>query len=87
MAHLATVSADAATWTQITDADATSITFQNRSEYDCYIAVTTDETEPTDLSTAVKYGPGQGENSLTLSTAFDGTSGADRVWVYARNAI
>ena len=87
MARTTVLSIPALTWTQITNDDVTTITFQNRSEYDCYIAVTTDTNAPTDLSTAVKYGPGQGENSLTLSTAFDGTSGADRVWVYARDPL
>jgi len=87
MARTTVLSIPALTWTQITNDDVTTITFQNRSEYDCYVAVTTDETAPTDLSTAVKYGPGQGENSMTLSSAFDGTSGADRVWVYARDPI
>jgi len=87
MAQTTVVNVPALTWTQLTNGDVTTISFENLSEYDCYIAVTTDTTAPTDLTTAALYGPRRGEANLTLADVFDGTSGADRVWAYARDPI
>lgn len=78
-----TVSVASATWTQITDADVTAITFQNLSDFSMFVKATTDTTAPTDLTGALKYAPGQGERAVAMADLFPGLTGADRVWVYA----
>lgn len=71
-------------WTQITNADVSSITFQNQSDRSCKIivAATVGETPPLTVS-GVSYDPDEGEYDLPLTNAFLGVSGANRVWVYA----
>jgi hypothetical protein len=85
MAQNTTISIPAFTWTQLTDADVTSITFQVMpSGFYVYIKATTDTTAPTDLSGSIKYSPGQGERNVSIADLFPGITGADRVWAYAR---
>ncbi len=71
-----------ATWTQLTDADVTSITFQNKSGNYILVKGTAGATAPTDDNGAVRYNPGQGELNTTLSDLFPGVS-ATRVYAYA----
>ena len=71
------------TWTQITDADVTAITFQNRGKGHVFV-VGTDGTTPTGY-TGFRYNPGQGERNTALSDLYPGGS-ATRVWVYAPTA-
>ena len=73
-----------ATWTQLTDADVTRITFQNKSGNYILVKGATGATAPTDDSGAVRYNPGQGERSVALSDLFPGIS-AVRVYAYAPN--
>lgn len=82
MAQLATVSADAATWTPITNADATAITFQNQAGHNMLLKGTTDDTAPTTTAGAIIYAPFAGEKLVTVTDLFPEPSGVDRLWVY-----
>lgn len=84
MARSETLDLTAGTWTQLTNAAVSSITFQNQSDNYLLITATSDETEPTSLSGAVRYRPNQGERDVALSEEFPGVSGAARVWGYIR---
>lgn len=78
-----TKSIAAATWTQLTDANITTITFQNISGNFVLIKGTVGAVAPTDLSGAIRYNPGQGERNVALSDLFPGVLGANRVYAYA----
>ena len=82
MAQNTTVNAPAGTWTQLTDADITAITFQNIGGYHVLIKATTDATAPTSPSGAIRYNPGQGERNANMSDLFPGITGADRLWAF-----
>lgn len=82
MAQLTTVSAAAATWTAITNADATAITFQNRSGHNMLLKGTIDGTAPTTDAGAILYPPFTGERLVTITDLFPEPSGVDRLWVY-----
>jgi hypothetical protein len=83
MAQNTTIAIPAATWTQLTDADVASITFQNVGSNHVVIKATTDATAPTDFVGGFRYNPGQGERNVLLADLFPGIAGADRVWCYA----
>ena len=87
MAQNTTITLAAQTWTQLTDADVSSITFQNRSSYHMFVKATTDTTTPTDFDGAIRYNPGQGEMNTNIADLFPGLSGADRVWAYSDKAV
>jgi hypothetical protein len=82
MAYDATLSVAAATWTQITNANATAITFQNLSDDDLWVTVTAGATPPTTLAGALRYRPGAGESNRALADLAPGISGT-RVYVYS----
>ena len=82
MAQLDTIAATAATWTQITDADATAITFQNQAGINMLLKGTTDATAPTTPDGAIIYPPFMGERNVTITDLFPEPSGVDRLWVY-----
>jgi hypothetical protein len=82
MAQNTTKIIPAKTWTQLTDADVTTITFQNTSGFYVLVAGTAGATAPTDDAGAIRYNPGQGELNTALSDLFPGIS-ATRVYVYA----
>ena len=86
MAQNTTIAVAAATWTQLTDADITSITFQNIGSNHCMIKATTDDTAPTDFTGALRYNPGQGERNALLDDLFPGLAGCDRIWAYSTDA-
>jgi len=73
-----------ATWTQLTDADVTSITFQNKSGDYILVKGTVGASAPSDDDGAVRYNPGQGERNVSLSDLFPGVA-ATRVYAYAPN--
>lgn len=81
MAQRDTKVIEADTWTQLTDADVSAITFQNQSGVPVLIAGTSDATAPTDQEWP-SYAPGLGEKNVTLSDLFPSVSGVDRVWAY-----
>ena len=82
MAQNTNISVPAATWTQLTDADVTAITFQNKSGNFILVKGTTSASAPTDLDGAIRYNPGQGELNTALSDMFPGIS-AVRLYAYA----
>lgn len=84
MAQNATITVPANTWTQLTDADISSITFQNVSGFHVFVKGTTGATAPTDETGSIRYNPGQGERNVSLSDLFPGIA-AVRVWAYTEN--
>jgi hypothetical protein len=69
-------------WTQLTNANVTSITFQNKSGNFILVKGTVGETAPTDNDGAIRYNPGQGERNASLTDLFPGIA-ATRVYAYA----
>jgi hypothetical protein len=86
MAQNTTITVPAGAWTQLTDADITSITFQNIGSNHIMVKATTDGTAPTNYAGAIRYNPGQGERNVALSDLFPGLAGRDRLWAYATDA-
>jgi hypothetical protein len=82
MAQNTNISIPQLAWTQITNADVTSITFQNVSGNYVLVKGTAGATAPTDRQGAIRYNPGQGERNVALADLFPGISAA-RVWVFA----
>lgn len=82
MAQNTTLIIPAKTWTQLTNADVTSITFQNTAGYHILIKGATSASTPTNDDGALRYNPGQGERDVFLSELFPGIS-AVRVYAYA----
>lgn len=78
-----TTSIAANTWTQLTDANVTAITFQNVSGDYVLIRATNGTTAPTNIAGALRYNPGQGERNVALSDLSPGITGANRVWAFA----
>jgi len=74
----ATVSCAAGDWTQLTNADATSITFQVLRGGPVFIRYTADATKPTEAD-GILYQVTDGEKTETISDLIS-LSGADRVW-------
>jgi hypothetical protein len=66
-------------WTLLTDADVSSVTFQNRGEYYILVKGTVNTTKPTNNDGAIRYNPGQGELNTFLSDMFPGIA-AVRLW-------
>lgn len=76
----------AATWTQLTDADVSRITFQNVGSNHVLIKATIGASAPTNATGAVRYNPGQGEKNVLLADLFPGLTGANRVYAYSPDA-
>ena len=85
MAQNTTITVPARTWTQLTDADITAITFQNIGSNYILIKATTDASAPTTSAGGIRYNPGQGERNVALSDLFPGIAGK-RIWAYAEDA-
>lgn len=75
-----TVSLSPLTWTQITAADVTNITFDNVGGTDCWIKRGAG-TAPTDLSGAMRVRPGTRAVNEAIDEVWPGLSGA-RVWAF-----
>jgi len=86
MAQYTDIVLTADNWTQLTNADVTTITFQNKGTYHILVKGTTDATKPTNDDGAIRYNPGQGELNTALSDLFPGIS-ASRVWAYADKSL
>lgn len=86
MAQNTTITLTAGTWTQLTDANVTAITFQNLGSQIIKVKGTTDATQPTDDLGSIRYNPGQGELRTSLSELFPGIS-AVRVWAYSELSV
>lgn len=87
MAQNTTIQLSANTWTQLTNADVSAITFQNISSYHVFVKATADTTAPTSVSGAISYNPGQGERNTLISDLFPGIAGADRLWAFCDQAV
>jgi hypothetical protein len=74
------------TWTLLTDANVTQITFQNRGAYYILVKGTTNTTAPTDDNGSVRYNPGQGELNTLLADLFPGIA-AVRLWAWAPKSL
>jgi hypothetical protein len=83
MAQNTTLAIPAATWTELTDANVTAITFQNIGGSFVLVKATTDTTAPTTDAGAIRYNPGQGERNVAISDLFPGLSGAVRLWAWS----
>lgn len=86
MAQNTTITLTAGAWTQLTDADVTSITFQNTGNQFILVKGTTSASAPTDTNGAIRYNPGQGESNTALADMFPGIS-AVRVYAYSDAGI
>ena len=71
-----------AVWTQLSNADITAITFQNKSGSFILVKGTAGATAPTDDNGAVRYNAGQGERNVLLADLFIGIA-ATRIYAYA----
>lgn len=83
MAQNTTKNLPSEAWTQLTDANITSVTFQNISTRFIFVKGTVGATAPTDLAGAIRYNPGQGERNIALSDLFPGVSGVNRLYAYS----
>lgn len=82
MARSEDIYVPAGVWIEITDADVSEITFQNKSTRGLmHVAATVGSVAPSSVR-GVIYGPGAGEYALRLSNGFPGDPGANRVWVF-----
>lgn len=86
MAQNTTITLTAGAWTQLTDADVTNITFQNRSAYHIFVAGATAATAPTNFNGAIRYNPGQGERNVAVADLFLGLTTPDRVYAFCAEA-
>ena len=82
MAQNTNISVPKEAWTQLTDADVSSITFQNKSGNFVLIKGTTSASAPTDADGAIRYNPGQGELNTLMGDLFPGIT-AVRLYAYA----
>lgn len=69
-------------YTQLTDANVTSITFQNWGADTIFVAGTATASAPSSDDGAILYRAGQGESAAALSDLFPGVS-ANRVYARA----
>ena len=86
MAQNTTITLTPETWTQLTDADVSSITFQNTGGYHILIKGTTDATAPTNAAGAIRANPGQGELNVLMADLFPGIA-AKRLWAFSSQAV
>lgn len=71
------------TWVQLTNANVTAATFQNKSKvHTIYVKATVGATAPTDLDGAFSYEPQRGEVNIALADFVPGVAGANRLWAY-----
>lgn len=67
-------------WIQVTDGNATAITFQGRCASDYIVKGTVGATMPTDDLGALFYRSGEGEANIPLADLFPGLTGVNRLW-------
>ena len=73
-------------WTEITNGDVSTLTFQNKAEgRSILVSATVGSVAPTTVE-GVEYLPSEGHYDISLATAFPGVPGANRVWVYSLDA-
>jgi len=82
MAQNTHITLAAGTWTSLTNANVTSITFQNVSQNYIWIKGTAGAVAPTSIDGALRYDFSEGEANVPLSDLFPGLS-AIRVYALA----
>ena len=88
MAQNTTLTLTAQQWSQMTNADVTTIRVQNISGYNIFVQATTDNTPPANEQGAVELYPGSiFTTSDTLAELFPGIGDGSsfRVWAYGAN--
>lgn len=83
MPQTATIQIPKETITQITNADAPVVTFQNTGGGNLLVKATVNSTPPTDMSGALVYWPNQGEKKVALADLFLGLTSPVRLWGYS----
>lgn len=83
MAQNTTLAIPAKSWTQISNADVTVITFQNLTNDVLLLKATATAEAPTDNVGSISYGSMQGERAVTLADLFPGFSTAKRLYVWS----
>jgi len=83
MAQNTTITIPAETWTQLSDADIDSCTFQNVGLNYVLVKGATDATAPDSTDGALRYDPKQGEKNAFLVDLFPGIDGADRLYAFS----
>lgn len=86
MAQNTTITLTAGEWTQLTNANVNSITFQNQGDYAILLKGTTDATAPTDAEGAIRANPVQGELNAFMSDLFPGIA-AVRLWAFCDQSV
>lgn len=81
-----TVDVVAGSWTELTDTNVTSITFQNIGQSFILVKGTVGSSAPANASGAFRYNPGQGEVNVGLADMFLGVPGANRLFAYCDSA-
>ena len=81
-----TVDVVAGSWTELTDTNVTSITFQNIGSSFILLNGAAGSVAPADASGAFRYNPGQGEVNVRLADMFLGVAGVNRVFAYCDSA-
>jgi hypothetical protein len=83
MARNETITIPAATWTQLTNANAAAARVQNRSGYSVLLSATPNATAPTTTAGAVELLPGQIlAADLTFAQLWPGVTAPVRLWAY-----
>lgn len=71
------------TWTLLTDANVTEITFQNTGSGAFFLRGTVGANQPSASEGGLVYRPNEGEVKRLLADLFPGVSGANRVYARA----
>ena len=83
MARNDTLSIPAATWTQLTNANAEAARVQNRSGYSVLLSATANTTAPTTAAGAVELLPSQTlAADMTFAQLWPGITAPVRLWAY-----
>jgi hypothetical protein len=82
MAQNTIINLTASAWTRVTDADATTVLFQNRSTEDVYVAATAGATPPTSSDGAVLYEPNKGITKTLIADLAVGVSAANNLYAW-----
>lgn len=86
MARTDSLNVPGGSWLQLTNSDATTVTFQIKSGA-VYLVATVGAVTPADLDNAVYYSVGQGEVAISLADLAPGTAGANRLYAWGDQTI
>lgn len=85
MAQNTTITVTPGSWQQLTDADATNVTFQNVSNQPVQL-VRGGTSAPSTFNGSLIYDPGYGEINRALADIWPGGTGS-RLWAYATDQL